>query len=254
MKKLGIVVLIAVWAFGVGPAVAEEASPPPLDMSHEVHVNLGDIMAFEEAIKDHWQLHADAGDSWSWEVWEKIVGQGAGIYSIRSGNHNWADFDDAAEIEGDRDHVISSLMPNAKCVSTKITKWDFGISRWPDGETPPKMVEVTEFQLHYGTNRAFYNAVKKVHDVIVEKDMDMHYAWGWTVNGGSGPSLMLVTPHDSWADFEQKEPDFWGVVEESLGRTEVQAIQDTFDEALSGSEDAVYVFREDLSYMPMKSE
>lgn len=251
MRKTGVVVMVLAFVAFAGSAIAqEEEQQAMLDWSHWVSVNPGEIQAFEQAVKDHWALHAKASDPWTWEVWQKVVGEGAGVYSIRTGNHPWADFDNETQFKGDRDHVLSEIMPHVKCVRTDITEWDPEISRWPTDQGTPKMVDVTTFHIKPGKKWAVYNAVKKINKVIVDNDLDRHYAWGWTVNGGSGTELMLVVPRNSWAEFADKDPSIWKVAEKKLGRTEVREILDTFADGIASEDNGVYVFREDLSYKP----
>lgn len=226
----------------------EESRPEFLSMSHQVFVTPGSELDFEAGIKEHWAMHEAAGDPWTWEVWTQVTGKGSGSYTIRTGGHAWADFDRDNGVENDREHVLTAMAPYTKWSVSRISEWDLDISRWPAGDEVPKLVELTEFRLKNGSTRDFYNAIKKVHQLIGEKELDIEYAWGWTVSGGMGPTITLAIPYDSWADFKEKKPGLWEVAEEVLGRTETGNIRGAINDAIVEQSNFVVMYRPDLSY------
>ena len=257
MKRMGVVLLVIAGVLVSVPATAgDEGADTPefLAMSHQVWVQAGQALEFEQALKDHWSMHEAAGDPWTWETWEQVTGKGTGSYSIRTAGHTWADFDRENGVDNDREHVINELDPHTKWSQTTITEWDLEISRWPEGSDVPKMVELTEFHLKRGSVKDFYHAVKKISEMIGEEELDYQFAWGWTVSGGTGPMMILAIPHENWADFKDKKPGLWEVAEEAMGRTESGNIRETIDNAVEETKNYVVAHRPDLSYSPAGDE
>lgn len=256
MKRISVVMLVIGMALMSVPAKAGEEGDMPefLAMSHQVWVQPGQELEFEQGLKDHWGLHEAAGDPWTWEVWEQVTGKGTGSYSIRSAGHTWADLDQQAEVENDREHVINEIKSHAKWSQTTITEWDLEISRWPEDGGVPKMVEITEFQLKRGATKDFYHAIKQLSELIGEQELDYEYGWGWNVSGGSGPMMILAVPHANWADFKEEKPGLWEVAEEVMGRTGSGHLRSAINDAVEETRNYVVAHRPDLSYSPAKTE
>ena len=219
-------------------------------MSHQVWVQAGSELEFEQGLKDHMAMNDAAGDPRPWEVWMQVIGKGTGSYFIRSGGRTWADFDTEIEIENDREHIVTEVSSHSKWSETKINQWDLEVSRWPEGDAIPKMGEITVFKLKPGAVKDFYSAIKQLHELIGEKGLDYQYAWAWTVSGGDGPSMMLAIPRDSWADFKDQKPGMWEVAEEDMGRTGAGNLRGAINDSVSEQRNYVVAHRPDLSYSP----
>jgi hypothetical protein len=244
MFAVAVLVLTAV------PLFSEEAPEESLAMVYRLTAKSSSVIEFEKAFKEHFGLHAAANDTWRRDVWQVVLGKGYGDYIIRSGNHTWADLDNEVEVPNDQEHVVKEIVPHLASTSTMITKLMPHLSRWPADPTPPKMVEVTIFTLHYNGIEPFFGAAKKLHTMIGEKDMPHQYSWAEVAVGASGPQFILAFPRSGWADFAPKSPDLWKMAAEFYGREEAQSMRETMGEAIAGEESFVVSYRPDLSYIP----
>ena len=65
---------------------------------------------------------------------------------------------------------------------------------------------------------------------------------------------MLVLPHDSWADFEDKPEvkPFRDMIKEAFGQAEADSIVDRIDGSVQKATSEIIRFRPELSYLPGK--
>jgi hypothetical protein len=65
---------------------------------------------------------------------------------------------------------------------------------------------------------------------------------------------VLVVPHNSWADFEDKPEvkPFRDMIKEAFGQAEADSIVDRIDASVQKETNVIIQFRPDLSYLPGK--
>ena len=81
------------------------------------------------------------------------------------------------------------------------------------------MTAVTIFVLHPGAGLDFIAAVKKVNDAL-GKQADWPKTSGWLqlVNGGEGPTFVLLNSRKNWADFAPLPKTTADVLNEAYGK------------------------------------
>lgn len=73
-----------------------------------------------------------------------------------------------------------------------------------------------------------------------------------SVNGGP-QTVSLVLPRASWADFKPGDQSPNMMLEEAFGRQESIAVSERFASSITHSTNPVWMYREDMSYIPDKS-
>ena len=255
MKRKAVLILLVCAFVALVPALAGEEGETQaefLSMTHDVMVKHGEELQFEEALKNHWAIHAKAGDTQGWEVWMQVTGKNTGMYSIRSGGMTWADLDREPGVEGDVVDVMTNLMPHFQWSSTIITQWDLEMSNWPDSLGTPNMVEITVFHLKPGKEQGFYHAIGRIAEFAKESEIDWQWAWGHAASGGNGSTAVMVIPHENWASFKDDGVNLWKMLEEAKGRNETDMLRDEITSAIDRQENYAAMHRPDLSYVPEK--
>jgi len=124
------------------------------------------------------------------------------------------------------------------------------LSRPQDGTAG--MYALVFYRVHFAKQDDFTRAIGKFNEAIGKTQWPVHYTWFTLVNGGEGPEFVLSVPRNKWADFNPLEKPFDKMLEEAVGRSEADAINDTFAHAVSGVTSEIIEYRADLSYIPAK--
>ncbi len=254
MRKMQpILIMLMVLAIAV-PLMAQEEEKPQMTVAknHFINVSPGQALDFEAAYTGHIQWHAEMNDTWYWHTWQVVNGENLGSYIMRTGGHQWSDWDEHAEFsKADGAHFWKNVAPFVQDISSVMVVSNDEISNWTNDYGMPTMVDVTVFHLKGEYRRGFYSAVKKLHEAIVEKEIPFTYAWSSVVSGGDGPAMTLVFPYKSWAEMgAAMEVPFWKMVEEAYGDFETDMLRKMISKSVSSQENFIAAYREDMSYNP----
>ena len=69
----------------------------------------------------------------------------------------------------------------------------------------------------------------------------------WLSRIGGSPTLMIVSPYDSFADMAPPEQEYYDYVVEKVGQAEADRLFSTFSEGYTSSSFTVWAHRPDLS-------
>jgi hypothetical protein len=180
----------------------------------------GQAAAFEQALTAHAAWRKQAGDPWSWEVYQVVNGDRLGTFVARSSGHTWADLDayDSGFGPTGSQHFGTDVAPHLASETSAITVVDTAHMILPDKPEGYAMVEVVTFHLKADQIQAFDRAVDQVHKAILASKWPVHYAWEMPMNGGRGEDRFLAIFHPNWADFEPVEPSMEAMLAEQLGK------------------------------------
>jgi hypothetical protein len=245
----GAFVAAATFASGLG------AQGGTLARSYLVTPRTGTSVQFEAALAAHAAVRREATDPWSWTVYVVETGADAGSFLIRSGNHEWADFDryEAAMPFQEQvgEHWNNTVAPLVGAWSSMITATDTSLSWNPQGMTgAPAFVKLTGFKLRPGMERRFMTVVREAHAALAAGQWAQPYTWSYPVSGhDDGPLVWLVTFHADWADMADPEPGFDAVMVQQLGEAEYARLMEDMGSAMRGTESMTMRFRPDLSVL-----
>ena len=215
----------------------------------------GGAQQFEAGRKKHMQFHRDQKDTWTWNTYAIETGENTGSYVTSSCGHAWKDFDEWEARMGKADTAdgANNLAPYAQGGHNGFYVYRSDMSLAAVNEPHSPMTAVTIFVLHPNMTADFIAAVKKINEAL-SKQADWPKTSGWLqlVNGGEGPTFVLLNSRKNWADFAPLPKTVADVLTEAYGKETSDQIQKTMRDctARQFTEEAEY--RADLSYQPGK--
>jgi len=123
----------------------------------------------------------------------------------------------------------------------------------PANQPAAPMTAVTIFILHPGAGPDFIAAIKKVNDAL-GKQAGWPKTSGWLqlVNGGEGPTFVLLNSRKNWADFAPLPKTLADVLNDTYGKEVADQIQKTIRDCTARQYTEAAAYRADLSYVPGK--
>jgi hypothetical protein len=256
MKRLVRVALGTFAALTTGiPLVQAQAQDKPGTVAEIIltRVKPGMTKAYEEGRKRHSAWHKTQADKWGWLTWEVASGDELGAYVTGSFGHHWKDFDAWEAKLGQADSADAEVNLNPSTASARLSYYQVlaDVSRpGPDPTKPAKMAEVVHFLLKPSKEAMFRDAIARIHEAIGKTNWPVSYIWYVLVNGGEGPHIALVLPHDSWAGMEEPEPSFPAMLTKAFGSFEAARLMGAIDDSIRAQSSEMLVYRPDLSYVP----
>jgi len=213
-----------------------------------VKVKTGQGDDFAAALKKHAEWRKQHGDPWTWVVHQVVNGKNLGDFIIRSGGHSWKDFDDYAEsFKNGTTEFYKTVGPYIKDVSSIITAGDTVNVDWPENPMDVNLIAITTYHLKPGHEWAFTQAVNKYHKAIQDNKRDVHYAFGWNINGSEGPTVNRALPYKNWSDIEGPDESFSEFMQRVLGKEETMKLYMEFSDTFTSTESMILLVRWDLS-------
>jgi hypothetical protein len=215
----------------------------------------GMIHQYEEGRKQKAAWHKQQNDSQPLYVWETLSGPDTGTYLIGRLNQHWADFDKPSIPEeadfGEYQKVIGNY------VDSLVTHYYEFLPKFSStGNSSPtdKFAEILTFHVKYGKASEFRSAMLRVNEAAQKTKWPVDFVWYSLTSGGVDGTYILVLPHKSWADFEDK-PDtkpFRVMLADAFGPDESGSILDRIDGSVQAITTEIIEFRPELSYLPTK--
>ena len=215
----------------------------------------GSETQLEQGRKKHMQFHKSQNDSWTWATFAIETGMNAGVYVTSTCGHAWKDFDDWEKRMGKADtaDAATNMSPYQQASWNGFYLYRSDMSLGAANRPPTPITAVTIYVLHPGAQNEFTDAIKKINDAL-GKQPDWPKTSGWLqlVNGGDGPTFVLLNSRQNWADFAPLPKSVADAVNEAYGKEAgdaiFKAIRDSTDHIFT--ESAAY--RPDLGYLPGK--
>jgi hypothetical protein len=254
MKKgLSVLVFSCVLLLGVVPALAQ-TQPKTVAEVYFVTAKPGATADFEAAAKRHMQWHRQQNDTWTWLAWQVVDGDQIDQYVVGTFGHDWKDFDDKAKFEEEDDaNAMSVIGPYIQSLSSSFyaLRPDLSLTRPTPGSQPPAYSSVTRVLLKPGGTMAAEEAIKEVNAAIKKSNWPAKpSAWYELLNGGEGPTLVIVGAREKWADFQPPEKEFGEMLGETYGKMGAENLFHKFYGSVRTFHSQIIKFRPDLSYMP----
>jgi hypothetical protein len=254
MKTCKLLTAMAVLLWAALPVVSQE-KPGTIEAFEFQKPKNGMVKQYEEGRKQKEAWHKQQNDSQPLMVWEVRTGPDTGTYVIGRVDQHWADFDkpsipDQADLD-EYQKVVANYVDSMVAVYYEYLP---KISNPATDNTVHKFGEIITFHLRYGKRADFMSAVGAVHLAGMKTNWPVHYEWFELVSGGDADEVVLVIPHDSWADFEdnpQVKP-FRDMLKDAFGQAEEDSVMNRLNNSVEKETTSVIEFRSDLSYMPGK--
>ncbi len=238
-------------AFALSPPLAsaqESTAGKTVASVWQMWPKAGQVQQFERALREHAAWRKQAGEGFSWQIFEPIAGDDMGHYVIYSGEHAWGDFD------GNRKWGIDSkagetfdrqVGPHVERYSHYFTDDQADLSYWTATEAFP-MYEVTDLRLGPGMYGDFRQQVVKLREAAVAQKWSGNWSLA-SVTGGKD-DMVLVIPLRSYADMAGPKPTIMEMMAKQMGGMDKAAKTMTgIQSAIAAGDTTVYAHRPDLS-------
>jgi hypothetical protein len=252
-KSLCVLVFSCALLLGAVPALAQ-TQPKTVAEVLFVAPKPGSTADFEAAVKRHMQWHRQQNDTWAWLVWEVLTGDRMGQYVVGTFGHDWKDFDDKAKFEEEDDaNAMSVIGPYIQPLSGGFyaVRPELSLTPPSPGGQPATFSSVTTVLLKPGGSMQAEEAIKEVNAAIKKSNWPAKPSlWYQLLNGGEGPTLVMVIARAKWADFQPPEKEFGQMLGESYGKMGAENLLRKFYGSVRSYHSQIIKFRPDLSYMP----
>lgn len=215
----------------------------------------GMVSQYEAGRKQKAAWHKQQNDPLPLFVWETLSGENTGTYIVGRLGQHWADLDkpaipdetDIAEYQKVIGGYVDSLVARYYELMPKV-------SNPSDDKMPSKFAEILTFYVRYGKGSDFRSAIARISEAGAKTKWPLNYVWYELASGGPADVFVLVIPHKSWADFEDK-PDvkpFRDMLKDAFGQAEADSIVDRIDSSVQKETSEIVQFHPELSYLPGK--
>ena len=248
---LAICVFAASWCWGQQPGAAMNN----VCRVYFVKPKPGATAQMEQGRKKHMQFHKSQNDTWTWNTWLIETGDNTGTYVTSTCGHAWKDFDDWEKRMGKADtaDADTNITPHEQSGSNSFYVFRSDLSLAAPSNPPAPVTAVTIFVLHPYAQPAFEDAVKKITAALSKQsDYPKNSGFLQLVNGGEGPTYVLLSERRSWADFAPPAKTVLDIVTEAYGKDGAEAIYKTLRESVAHTMTESATYRADLSYVPAK--
>jgi hypothetical protein len=215
----------------------------------------GMVPQYEAGRKQKAAWHKQQNDPLPLFVWETLSGEDTGTYIVGRLGQHWADLDKPAiPDESDLAEFQKVVGAYVDSVAARYYASMPKVSNPTDSKVPSKFSEIITFHVRYGKEPDFRSAIARVYDATVKTKWPVNYIWYELASGGATGTFVLVLPHNTWADFEDK-PDvkpFRDMLKEAFGQEEADSIVDRIDGSVQKETSVIIQFHPELSYLPGK--
>ncbi len=208
----------------------------------------GQEQQFEAAIKEHAAWRKTAGEGFTWQIYQPVVGSDLNHYVVRSGEHTWKDMDTQAawSMQAKADAAFNgSVGPYLDRAEHYFSETDTKHSHWI--ESPDyKYYGVSSYSMKPGTYADRMDAMSKIQKAVDDEKWPYAYEISHSI-GGKG-TMDIVTPMKSYAEMAEPDPSLMSILAKSLGsEAAAAATMKQFGGTIESTEYTVYAHRPDLS-------
>jgi hypothetical protein len=215
----------------------------------------GMVKQYEDGRKQKAAWHKQQNDSQALYVWETLTGDNTGTYIVGRLNQHWADFDKPSVPEqADLEEYSKAIGSYVESLTARYYELLPKVSNGGQSSPTDKYAEIVTFRLKYGKGEDFQSAIARVTEAAQKTKWPVDFIWYSLASGGNTGTYVLVLPHKSWADFEDKPgtKPFRDMLKEAFGQSEADSIIERFDNSITSETNEIIQFRADLSYLPAK--
>lgn len=241
-------VLLCVVPFLILAISSMTAAQGMIGQNFQIKPKPGMEMQWEAAYKEHLKWHEERNDSWNWVTYQIMSGPDAGQYIVRTGGHEWKDWDELGGM-GMEDQA-NFLETAGKYSESYTSSWDRvhpNLSRIPEGDGY-KIFQLTNVRVKNGMLGDFIAVVGKYHAAFEKTNSPDLYATVTTETGGRAGDATFVGFYKDYASLDQDPMAMMKMMEEVYGRQESASILEDFNACVEEMHTSLIFLREDLTY------
>jgi hypothetical protein len=236
-------------------ASAQAPAPGNINAIEFQTPKVGMTAQYEQGRKQKVEWHKQQKDSAPLYVFETLTGDNTGTFLVGRLDEHWADLDhpsvsDAADTEQFNKLIGSTV----QSVTERFYEFLPKMSNPDASMGPSKYDEMITFRIKRDKISDFRAALERASEAAKKQNWSTHYEFYEQIFGGPLGTFVLIEPHASFADFEDK-PDakpLRKILEEAFGQTEADGIYGRLVASIESEDGEILAFRQDLSYIPAK--
>lgn len=210
--------LVALWAL---PLQAQEAENDGAAVIVMMKAKAGHEAELVDAITEYHQWIGDKEGAMRFTWYAVETGSRSGWFAARSGDHNWADFDQEHDWDDEAEaRFLSDVAPHIDQWERSLTEDMPEFSNLPDDWSGVTHFQVEHWHIKSGQYGAWRSHLETIHKALTEGGFNEHWGIHTVVSGGKANQVAIVFPMKGYADFANPEPSFYSVMSEALGGPE----------------------------------
>lgn len=245
---LGLVMMFVALSSTAADKPAPKAEADTIATTWIMWVKQGQSQQFENALKAHAAWRKQAGEKFTWQIYQPVVGSDLDHYVVRSENHHWKDLDTNAAWEQQQnagEQFEKQVGPYVQRMEHYLSQEDSKHSHWIASKDY-RYFGVTHYQFKPGTRAVVNATMDKIQKAVTDAKWPYSYSIDDRIGGRGG--VDIVEPMKSYADMADPDPSMMKILASSLGSEEAaKALMQEFGSSIKDHDYTIYAYRPDLS-------
>ena len=184
----------------------------------QIDPRLDHEQALEDGVYEYHQWIARQEGAMRYQWYTILSGPDSTHYLARSGEHNWADFDQPSDWRSEGAEKFAELIrPHAQDVHVWYLADEKQWGVWPDNMEDYPLINVSHWHVHPGKVEAFRNGLARIDRILKDGGFPMYYRVSRVVSGGEGYHVVVIVPHRNFADMSPQDPNFMDIMTDAMG-------------------------------------
>ena len=205
----------------------------------------GQDLALRDALGDHTDWLEEQGDEWNWGVLQVVSGPRFGTWILRSGGHDWADFDERDRELGVRaaQRFRARVLPLVESIEMVVSGSHPVLTTSPS-EGDYRLFEIMEWRVRDAAT--FNEAIARALESYEQEGVTYNATYRTVLHGEDVPATRRIRFYRDWADFSNA-PATLEIMREAYGEEETLRILNSIGESTDGGDRWVVRYYPELS-------
>lgn len=235
------------WALGIGLLLlpGPDTHAQELARAYVLTPAPGQDLALRDALADQTDWLEEQGDEWNWGVFQVVAGPRFGTWVLRSGGHDWADFDERAQELGPRavQRFRARVLPLVESIEMEVTRSHPVLTTSPS-EGDYRLFEIFEWRVR--DVAAFNEATARALESYEQGGVTYNATYRTVLHGADVPATRRIRFYRDWADFSNA-PATVEIMSDAYGEEETLHILNSIAESSDGGDRWVVRYYPELS-------
>ncbi len=184
----------------------------------QIEPRLDHEQALEDGVHAYHQWIAGREGAMRYQWYTILSGPDSTHYLARSGEHDWADFDQPLDWRSEGAQKFAELIrPHVQDVHVWYLADEKQWGAWPDSMEEYPLINVTHWHVHAGQVEAFRKGLARIDRILKDGGFPMYYRVSRVVSGSEGYHVVVVSPRRNFADMSPKDPNFMDILTQAMG-------------------------------------
>lgn len=252
MKRLPFILILLVTMLSAAPAIAQDADSSAA-LLFAYYPKEGKEDQFYTGYAKHLEWHRAAKDPLTWYGWTVVAGDRTGLFVDGTFGVPFSALDNRVDPGGDRQDMHKNFTPHAIIHTYRAYRIrpDLSTGTPLEDGTPSAMVQAIHYTLHPSWEAAFENVLNSLQRVLVAHGDAPTWTCYQLSVGGPHPHYLILITRNAWADFA-RNASLSEIIETYFALDEGDQFLDLLSESVESVDSELWLYREDMSYLPEK--